>query len=48
VDHGSVLLAILGQVVLINTRPATKIGVSLLAVVDRTFSGLQSPGLERL
>jgi len=44
----SILLAIPGQVVLVNTRPATYLGVGLLAVVDRTFSGLQSPGLECL
>jgi hypothetical protein len=41
------LLAILGQVVFVNIRPATNLGVGLLAVVDRTFSGAQNPGLER-
>ena len=32
----------------VNTRPATNLGVGLLAVVDRTYSGAESPGLECL
>jgi hypothetical protein len=44
----SILLAIPGQVVLVNPRPATKLDVGLLAVVYRTFPGAESPGLECL
>jgi hypothetical protein len=36
-----------GQVVFVNTRPAAKLGMGLLSVVDRTYSGAQNPGLER-
>ena len=37
-----------GQVVFITTRPATKLGVGLLAVIDRTFSGAERSGVEGL
>jgi len=33
--------------VFVNTRPAAKLGMGLLSVVDRTYSGAQNPGLER-
>ena len=32
----------------INTRPATKLGVGLLAVIDGTFSGAERSGVEGL
>jgi hypothetical protein len=39
-------LILLALSCVVNTRPATKLGVGLLSVVDRTFSGAQNPGLE--
>jgi hypothetical protein len=41
------LCRVAGQVVFVNTCPAAKLGVGLLAIIDRTYSGAQNPGLER-
>jgi hypothetical protein len=44
---GVELIPASGQGVFVHTRPATKLGMGLLSVIDRTYSGAQNPGLER-